>query len=323
MRIGLLNNLRAGRNDAQVERLLGFLRRHPEVIHVETSDADVVPEALADLARQEVDLLVINGGDGTLQYALTEILENRAFDGRIPLIAPLRGGRTNMSALDLKADRNPVRGFAALLDDVAAGKIEERISTRQVLCVRYGIDQQAQYGMFFSLGMIYRAIGMEHRNFNHGSGRRVQGVVSSTMVTAGLLARAAMGDRGGILAPDKLQLRIDGELQDDGEFFLMLMSTLNKLFSGMQPFWGEGPGGIRYTHIAGSAYRLPRSLTGILRGKPAPFVTEENGYLSKNAKCVELSADCGFTVDGELFPPAEAGRRIEITADQTIQFVRT
>ena len=69
-------------------------------------------------------------------------------------------------------------------------------------------------------------------------------------------------------------------------------------------------------------YRLPRSLTGILRGKPASFVTEENGYVSRNAKRVELSADCGFTVDGELFDP-EPGRRIEITADQSIRFVRT
>nr|MBC8341362.1 diacylglycerol kinase [Pseudomonadota bacterium] len=92
MRIGLLNNLRAGRNDAQVERLLGFLRRHPDIVHAETNSADVVPEALADLARQEVDILVVNGGDCTLQYALTEILEHQAFDGRVPMNAPLPGG---------------------------------------------------------------------------------------------------------------------------------------------------------------------------------------------------------------------------------------
>ncbi len=29
MRIGLLNNLRAGRNETRVRRLLGYLRRHP------------------------------------------------------------------------------------------------------------------------------------------------------------------------------------------------------------------------------------------------------------------------------------------------------
>ena len=74
MRIGVVNNLRAGKSQEQVSRMLGFLSSQPDVIHVETESAGVMPDALADLARQEVDLLVINGGDGTLQYVLTEIL---------------------------------------------------------------------------------------------------------------------------------------------------------------------------------------------------------------------------------------------------------
>ena len=141
-------------------------------------------------------------------------------------------------------------------------------------------------------------------------------------MTAGLLARAAMGDRSGVLAPDKLQVIIDGEHQECGEYFLMIMSTLRRLFSGMHPFWGEGPGGIRYTHMAGDAYRLNRSLVGIVRGKPASYVTEKNGYVSRNADRIEISMDCGFVVDGELFAP-EAGHRVEVTGDRTIQFVRT
>ncbi len=100
MRIGLLSNLRAGQSGPQVSRLLRFLRRHPQVHHEETDSAGAVPEALSSLAKQNVDLLVLNGGDGTLQHALTEILDQGEFE-RVPLIAPLRGGRTNMTALDL------------------------------------------------------------------------------------------------------------------------------------------------------------------------------------------------------------------------------
>ena len=110
MRIGVVNNLRAGKSREQVGRMLNFLSSHPDVLHVETEHAGVMPEALAELARQEVDLLVVNGGDGTLQYVLTEILGNSAFGDRVPMIAPLRAGRTNMSALDLGALKNPGRG---------------------------------------------------------------------------------------------------------------------------------------------------------------------------------------------------------------------
>lgn len=321
MRIGLLNNLYAGRNDKQVERLLGFLRRHPDVLHVETNSADVVPEALADLARQEVDLLVINGGDGTLQFALTEILANNAFDGRVPMIAPLRGGRTNMSAGDLGALKDPVRGFAALMDDVENDRLEDRISPRQVLRVYDRISHQAQYGMFFGLGVIHRAIGLNHDLFENDRASGIQGSVGASMVTASLVGKLVAGDTGGILQPDKVQVLIDGVIQTPGEFFLLIASSLNRLFSKMKPFWGNGSGGVQFTSIASDAHRIPRSLLGIVRGKPLSYVNEENGFTSRNIDRVDLRLDCGFTVDGELFDPVP-GRQVEISADQTIQFVR-
>ncbi|MFP6655745.1 MAG: diacylglycerol kinase family protein, partial [Myxococcota bacterium] len=154
MRIGVVNNLRAGKSQEQVGRMLSFLGSHASVLHVETESAGVIPDALADLARQEVDLLVVNGGDGTLQCILTEILGNGVFGDRVPLIAPLRAGRTNMSAMDLAAHRDPLRGLEELIACAGDGRIAERVEPRRVLRVSYGhgpltSERSAQYGMFF------------------------------------------------------------------------------------------------------------------------------------------------------------------------------
>jgi len=100
VRIGLVNNLRAGRSNPEVRRILRLLENYPEVVHIETTSVRSVPEALASLARQNVELLVVNGGDGTLQYTLTQMLTTDDFPS-IPMVAPLRGGRTNMTAMDL------------------------------------------------------------------------------------------------------------------------------------------------------------------------------------------------------------------------------
>ncbi|MCP4903769.1 MAG: hypothetical protein GY910_02215 [bacterium] len=67
-----------------MSRMLGFLRIHPDVLHVETDNAGMIPEALAELARQEVDLLVVNGGGRTLQQVLTGLLGSGAFGDQIP-----------------------------------------------------------------------------------------------------------------------------------------------------------------------------------------------------------------------------------------------
>jgi hypothetical protein len=50
-------------------------------------------------------------------------------------------------------------------------------------------------------------------------------------------------------------------------------------------------------------------------------VTERNGYMSRNAKRVDLELSCGFTVDGELVEPSP-GRILSITAENTLRFVR-
>jgi len=320
VRIGLLSNLRAGRSDTRVTRLLRYLSKHPEVAHVETDSAAAVPEALSELSRREIDLLVVNGGDGTLQHALTELYESGEFEGRMPLVAPLRGGRTNMTALDLGAHRDPVRGMANLMNAVKGGTLDRRIVERRVLRVAYGRPRQVLYGMFFGVGMIQRAIEMTHRVFPEG---RSQGVLGATLVTSHLLARAALlRDTKGVLAPDKVQIFLDGEEVDGGEYLLVISSTLSRLFARMRPFWGIGLGGVRLTAIRTGSQQLWRAAPGILAGRPGARVREENGYTSRNAKTAELRMDCGFTVDGELVAP-QAGRLVTLTATEPVRFVRT
>jgi len=317
VRIAVLNNLRAGRNDAEVTRILSLLRSYPDVIHIETDQAHALPEAMGEIARHNANLLVINGGDGTLQFALTEILSGGEFE-RIPLIAPLRGGRTNMTALDLAAHRNPVKGLRDLLEDARAGRLAERIINRPVLRFETRKTRDVQYGMFFGAGMIQRAISLTHRVFPPG---KTQGVLGAGLVTGSLLLRAAMRDRNGVLTPDKIQILLDGEMVPHGEFYLVIASSLDRLFLKMNPFWGVGAGGVRFTSIASNADQVRSSLSGILRGRPRGFVTADRGYVSQRPERAELRLDCGFTVDGEIFEPIP-DEVVTITADRRVAFVR-
>ena len=152
-------------------RLLRHLKGFPEVSTVETSSAAAVPEALAALAENDVELLIVNGGDGTLVRTLTEVLAHRPFGGRVPMIAPLRGGRTNMSARDIGANRDPLKGLNEVLMSAREGRIAERVSRRRVLRVDYRPFEDPVYGMFFGAGMIHRAIGLVHQHFPPRSGQ--------------------------------------------------------------------------------------------------------------------------------------------------------
>jgi hypothetical protein len=312
-----LNNLRAGRSNPEVRRILHALNDYPEVAHIETTSVRSVPEALASLARQDVELLVVNGGDGTLQYTLTQILTSDDFPS-IPMVAPLRGGRTNMTAMDIGAHRNPVKGLLGLLEDVKAGRLEDRLVDRPLLRVETLRDRDIHYGFFFGAGMIHRAIDLTHSIFPNG---RSQGSFGAGIVTAGLILRAIAKRRDGVLLPDKAQILLDGELIDGGEFMLIIASSLQRLFLKINPFWGREKAPVRFTALTSGCERTGFAAPGILRGKPPAFVTPDAGYTSRNVEEAELRLDAGFTVDGEIIPP-RSGEIVRISGDRRIRFVR-
>ncbi len=317
MRIGLLNNLRAGRSNLKVRRILHLLRNYPEVAHVETTSVRSVPEALASLTRQNVELIVINGGDGTLQHTLTQMLTTDDSPS-IPMVAPLRGGRTNMSALDIGAHRDPIKGLQGLLEDVKAGRLEERLVDRPLLRVETLRDRGTHYGFFFGAGMIHRAIDLTHSLFPHG---KSQGSFGAGIVTAGLILRAIARRRDGVLTPDKAQIMLDGELVEGGEFTLIIASSLRRLFLKINPFWGREEAPVRFTAMASGCKRTAVAALGILRGKPRPFVRPDAGYTSRNVEVAELRIDAGFTVDGETIQP-RSGEIVRISGDRRVRFVR-
>lgn len=315
MRIGVLSNLRAGQRDSKVDKVLRFLERHPDVLHVETESDAAVPPALRDFARAGVEILVLNGGDGTIQHALTHLLGNPANDWR-PWIAPIRGGRTNMTAMDLGAHRDPVRGLAGLIAADRAGRLAEHVRTRPVL--RVEIAEGVHYGMFLGFGMLHRAVNLVHHSFPEGKAR---GVFGAGVVTGVLLARSVISGMRGVLAPDKMRISLDGEALEPRELLLAMTSTLERLFLDIRPFWGHEPAPLRVTLIDGGAYRFGTGAIGILRGRPPAHARPENGYRSRNVHELAVQLDAGIILDGELYDPIP-DRVVRVGAVEGVRFLR-
>jgi hypothetical protein len=150
---------------------------------------------------------------------------------------------------------------------------------------------------------------------------RSQGLFGASVVTGALVSKVLFRPTEGILTPDKFEVRVDGVLLADSELYLMLASTLDRLFLRMNPFWGPGEGGVRITALSSRAERMARAAPGVLRGRPRPWATRERGYGSVRGERAEIRMSCGFTVDGELFDP-EPEEEVELRADRRIAFLR-
>ncbi|HVH48993.1 MAG TPA: diacylglycerol kinase family protein, partial [Sphingomicrobium sp.] len=100
-RVALLSNPRSTGNIAQLPRIRAYCAAHPDIFHYEVEQAGQIGEAMKTIARVKPKLLVINGGDGTVQAALTELCNGGHFNGfPPPPVAVLPSGKTNLIALD-------------------------------------------------------------------------------------------------------------------------------------------------------------------------------------------------------------------------------
>ena len=331
MRLGLLSNCRAGLKRDHLGALGRVLKAAPDVVHIETAGSEEVPEALAHLARQEVTLLAVNGGDGTLQHVLTEVLSSNIFE-TLPCIAPLCGGRTNMSAHDIGSRGRPATGLAALISSVQTNTLAQRIVERPVLRMECGPHQRPQYGMFFGAGVIQRAIAFKHQLYPQ---QHLQGPFGAGLFLGGMLLRIACGSQTGLLTPDEIGIglhaehgeqyvndeRVPLERLERERFQLLMATTLERLILSIRPFWGREDAAVRFTSIASGAKRSLPAVLKILRGRPPAPSVGTSGYCSRNVERVILHMDSGFTIDGELFDP-EPGRTLRLEADRRLRFVR-
>ncbi len=330
VRIGVLTNLKAGGGGTAAARTLEHLSRHPHVVHVETDSSHAAAAGVRELAEAGCGVVVVNGGDGTLQHALTEILSPSSAFGTtaasLPLVAPLRTGRTNMTAYDIGSPRDPRKAIDRIVAMAGAGRTAEHVVKRSALRMQLEPDGIDHWGTFFGIGAIYRGTVLTHRLFPKG---KAQGVFGGTAVTAGLIARALTGrapvarDDEHPLAIDRLSLELDGERLQAGEFQLLIASSLHRLIGGMRPFWGKGPGGIRLTALGPGCFRHPLAIGRLLRGRvPRGASSPEPLYESRNVEEACMVLDCGISLDGEMFAPLP-GRRARLTADHRIRFLST
>src|SRR5687768_18583653 len=86
-------------------------------------------------------MLVINGGDGTVQATLTELHNGGHFGDQPPPVAVLPSGKTNLIALDLGAQGDPIVSLERLLE-IAQADLSPHLVARELIALRCGPGEQ-------------------------------------------------------------------------------------------------------------------------------------------------------------------------------------
>jgi len=288
-----------------------------EFPHVEVSDPGDIFRTVRQLDADGVELLIVNGGDGTVQMALTALFAEDRTDAP-PLLVLLPGGTSNTIPGDVGWKQRPPAGIHALLTAARRGRLEGHIAPRPVLRVESPLWERPMCAMQFSAGAIYNAINFYKREIES---RGAHGQTGPAVTVAWFIVTILSGRSADIFPEMRLDGTIDGRPVRGGPHLGVVASTLDHLFLGIRPFWGDEPGRLRFTALGYSPRRLLLAMVPALRGRRGRFVTPENGYTSYNGDVLDLEIDAGFTLDGELFDVG-AGTHVRITAPAAASFLR-
>jgi diacylglycerol kinase family enzyme len=272
--------------------------------------ADIAP-ALTRVRAADVRLLVLNGGDGTVQKVLTELLAWGEPD-QLPVLAILPGGTTNMTARSINGRALTFkRALAAVARMQRAGSAP--IVRRALVATQPSGARLA--GFFWGMGAVLRGIEYcQNTVYNAGIGGEHASGVALVRTVIGI-ARRQPPFSGGVT------VELAGS-EPEGRFeaSILLMTTLEQLFLGIRPFWGAQVGTMRGLLVEEPAHRLVRNLPALLRGRPNRHMTAATGYHAFGTDVLDVTSSGRFTLDGELYDFEGASLRIEASAP--LRFLR-
>lgn len=263
-----------------------------------------LPAALAELAGRGIDLLVINGGDGTVRDVLT--CGQAVFGDNWPAIAVLPKGKTNALTVDLG-----VPDDWTLQDAIDALDYGSR-TWRRPLTVSAMDDAGSATGVSRVAGFILGA-GAFTKATQAGQSAHKLGAFDSMVVAVtglwALLQSMFAGRSNPWRKGAKMRIGLgsaDAPMAHSGHGDpdmrqLLFASTLERLPAGIRPF-GALKSGLKLVAVDQVSRRTTALVPLVLMGKLRKGL-RERGIHQIAASQFTLTIDDQFILDGEAFPP--------------------
>lgn len=144
--IGMITNphSKANKKNPNNIKMLGYILGHQGRLEV-TNSVDDLTEVAQKFKDQEIEILAINGGDGTVSRTLTAFIKTYK-NTPLPKIALLRGGTMNVVAQNLGIKGTPENILASLVEQYSSS---EPLKVKSINTLKIGDC----YGFLFGTGV--------------------------------------------------------------------------------------------------------------------------------------------------------------------------
>jgi hypothetical protein len=317
--VALLSNPNSTGNRSLLPAVRSYCARNPDIFHYEVEEMGQIAKALEMIARVKPKLLVINGGDGTVQSALTELYHGAHFEGDPPPVAVLPNGKTNLIALDLGSVGDPLAALARIVE-VAKGDLTEHIVVRELIALSDGSEgARPVLGMFLGgAGLAETILFCRHKIYPLG----LPNGVSHFLAGLAVMFSAIFGLKAGFLPerakPVSISFIRQGELQ--GIFSVLIVTTLEKLLLGGRTGEMAQRGHMKFMAVDQRPWAIIRAVFDSVAGRLGRYAVD--GVHIQQGDVIRIdSVKSSVVLDGEVFE-ANSGRPIVLRSTPPVPFLR-
>ncbi len=304
--IGVISNPRSRRNrrDPALARQLAYVLGE-QGEHVAPGDLEALHRVAERFLDRGIDILAINGGDGTCHTVLTAFY--RVYRERpLPRLALLRGGTMNTVASGLGIRGRPDDLLGRLVRCYHSGRPLREVERTLLIA-------GDQVGFLFGNGLISNFLEVYYR-----------GREPSPIKAAGLVLRAAasalLGGAfiRGLTRRVRCRVLLDDAVWEERDWLSISAGTVDDIGLGFRPFYAapQHPGCIHAVGWETSALELALQLPRIRLGRPHrhPRIAER----VCRSMVIEAEEDLSFMVDGDFH---RGGRRLNVASGPRITIV--
>ncbi|HYI43583.1 MAG TPA: diacylglycerol kinase family protein [Sphingomicrobium sp.] len=319
-RVALLSNPRSTGNRSLLPRVRSFCAEHKDIFHYEVEHVDQIGQALKTIARVKPKVLVINGGDGTVQAALTELYHGGHFGASPPPVAVLPNGKTNLIAQDLGAAGDPIVALERVLE-LARTDMVPHIVSRELISLSDGTATgKPVLGMFLGgAGLADTILFCRHKIYPLG----LPNGFSHVLTALATIISVVLGVRAAFLPPRPSPVKVSvlKHGQHQGRFTLLMVTTLERLLLNSHvPNHGERTGALQLIMVERSPMALLRVIYGAVMGKLGRH-KYTGVHLERGDEIRIESEHSSVILDGELFE-AKTDRPIVLKPTAPVPFLK-
>lgn len=307
--IGIITNPHSRRNRRFPEQMrrLAYVLGDNDTYEL-TNKIDDVRMVAQRFKKSEIDILALNGGDGTNHVTLSTFIDVYG-DTPLPRLTFLRGGTMNTISDAIGIKGTPSRLLANLVEKYYT-HVPFETTERDMLKITD--ESGTRYGFIFGNGIVSNFLELYYGT-GHPSPMTAAVLLSKTVASipvGGKLAKT-------IVKPFRASLKFENEEWEERDYTTVIASTIDQIGLGFRPFirCEERPHAFHLLAFTGGPLAVASMLPRIRMGMPLPQEKVKSRVSSHTV--FNSNKPIVYTIDGDMHTAhegvvLETGPRVEV-----------